>query len=96
MHGHVIVEESVQVPIMFLTIYFLNSLNYLCRIKLSMCKISSNMLGYLQDAEHHFYWQCSSVFEWGVVLFFGPSCMWRGVTDTSEGFVNLKSSVIFT
>lgn len=23
------------------------------------------MLGYLWDAEHHFYWQCYTVFEWG-------------------------------
>lgn len=49
MHGHVIVKESVQVPILFLTIYFLNYPKYLCRITRVeyVQKNSSNMLGYL-------------------------------------------------
>lgn len=28
--------------------------------------------------------------EWGLSRFFGPSCMWRGVTGTSKDFVNYR------
>lgn len=49
MHGHVIVKESVQVPILFLTIYFLHLSDICAELnELSMCKnFPLNMLGYL-------------------------------------------------